>query len=224
MFSSSQKETRKYSGRRVSSGSTGFKSLLKTIGILASIGTGAHGQVIGEDICGCSPSTYIISLDFTLFCPPTNVTIGAGVSSASCLIMPFGNPETTDLEPVVINSIDILELGQDISIIVRENLEGEFIQGDTFDYESITNTPEAITGSQDIPKAIQLNLIGSNAGGEGLIAVLILTFTNSCEIYPVLQENQSAGWAIFVSRLSVQWVSSSIFHTNYSVLFLLCVE
>jgi hypothetical protein len=145
------------------------------------------------------------------------VTVGAGVASASCLILPLGNPDTTDLEPVVINAIDIIEIGQDISVIVQENLQGEFFDGDSFDYKSITNTPEEITSSQDIPRAIQLNLIGSNAGGEGLINIFILTFTNNCEIYPVLTENESAGWVILVSRLSVK-----LLLRRYSILTTRC--
>lgn len=174
------------------------RSVLKAIGLFACA-AGAQAQVIGDELCACTPTRYEFTLDFTKVCPPTNVTLGDGIASASCLIGPFGDPSTSDLVPVAIDTIDILELGQDVKVIVKETLEGEFIQGDTFDYQSITSTAEELNGAEDIPRAIQINLNGRNAGGEGLINVFIISFTNSCDVYPVLQENESAGWAVFVS-------------------------
>jgi hypothetical protein len=125
--------------------------------------------------------------------------IGDAVDNVSCLISPFGSGDTTDLLPNQVNQIQILELGQDMSVLVRQTVDGEFLEDYVFDYVSITNEPEGISGSQDIPRGLQISLIGENASGQALISVFIITFTNRCDAYPVLVENESAGWAVFVS-------------------------
>ena len=60
-------------------------------------------------------------------------------------------------------------------------------------------SPDSITDAIKITKALQLNLIGENAAGEKIVSVFIMTFTNSCDDYPVLENGQSAGWTEFVS-------------------------
>jgi hypothetical protein len=187
---------------RFTSSGTSFRAFIQTVGILPFFASRALGQdfIIGEDRCGCSPPTYQFTLYFSLFCPPINLTPSDSVASASCLISPFGDPSVSDLVPVVVNQIDVIELGQDISILVQEIIDGDFLDGDVFDYESITNTPEKIVESSDVPRSLQLNLIGENTLGEELINVFIITFTNDCDAYPVITESQSAGWTVFVSH------------------------
>lgn len=168
--------------------------------LLSVTATGATGQKeIGVSICACSASTYEFTFDFSLLCPPINITTNDAIAAASCLVSPFGKPEVTDLTPVAVQSIDILELGQDLRVLVQENIKGNFIDGDSFRYQSVTATPGAIVGVQDIPRAIQINIIGVNAEDEKVINVYVITFTNSCRTYPALIEGQSAGWTIFVS-------------------------
>jgi hypothetical protein len=154
---------------------------------------------IGTKTCSCAPSTYEFILDFSLFCPPVNITLGDAVQATSCLISPFGNPDIGDLIPIAVQSIDILELGQDLRILVQENIEGNFGDGDTFQYISVAADRSNINSTVDIPRALQLNLVGVNANDEPVINVYIITFTNSCGTYPVLSEGQSAGWTRFVS-------------------------
>lgn len=156
-------------------------------------------QETGNDVCGCSPSTYTFVLDFGMSCPPANITTGSGVTSVSCLISPFGAP-TTNLDPVIIDSISIIELDQANNVIVEERINGDFFNGDSFSYSSIlNNNPEDITSSRQIPKALQLNLNGKNREGIMLINVFIVTFSNECGVYPVIQDGESVGWTIFVS-------------------------
>jgi hypothetical protein len=166
--------------------------------ILALLSMTSTAQEIGTELCSCSPSTYSFTLDFSLFCPPVNITIGDAVQATSCLVSPFGNPQVENLVPEEVQSIDILELGQDLRVLVQENLEGSFADGDTFSYTSITSTPGNIVSSVEIPRALQLNIVGVNANDEPIINVYIITFTNDCGAYPVLQEGQSAGWTRFV--------------------------
>jgi hypothetical protein len=171
------------------------------IGILFALLAKAGGQAtIGDDICACAPSTYEFTFDFALTCPPVNVTQGDAVAATSCLISPFGDPGVLDLIPVAVQSIDILELNQNLQISVQENIAGSFGDGDSFTYVSIAALPGQITDPVDIPRAIQLNIIGVNRFDEPIINVYLITFTNDCGFYPALVNGQSAGWTVFVSK------------------------
>lgn len=176
------------------------KGILATVLLLSTIPVG-HSQGIGQDICSCTPQVYEFTLDFGLFCPPVNITTGGAVAATSCLISPFGNPNVDDLVPVSVQSIDVLELGQDLRVLVQENIVGVFRDGDKFNYMSIAATPSNIDSEVDVPRAIQINIVGTNKFDELLINVFIITFTNSCGSYPVLFEGQSAGWTVLVSKI-----------------------
>jgi hypothetical protein len=117
------------------------------------------------------------------------------------MVGPFGDPEVKDLIPVSVQSIDILELNQNLNIIVQENIAGSFGDGDTFRYNSISSIPGQIVDPVDIPRAIQLNIIGVNQFDEPIINVYLISMTNDCQAFPVLMEGQSAGWTRFVSIL-----------------------
>jgi hypothetical protein len=174
-----------------------MKSWLSIFGLLSSLLTGASGQE--NDDCACSPSTYEFVFDFNLFCPPVNITLTDAVEETSCSVGPFDNQDATNLIPVSVQSIDILELGQDLRVLVQETLEGNFVNGDSFRYESISNVQGEITSPVEIPRAIQLNIVGVNVNDESIINVFIVTFTNDCGTYPVLVDGQSIGWTFFVS-------------------------
>ena len=158
-------------------------------------------QEIGTDICFCAPNTYEFKLDFSLTCPPVNITLGDAVAATTCMVSPFGMPEVADLVPVKVTSIDVLELNQNLQVMVQENIEPKeaYLDGDTFSYVSYAAVPGQIVKPEDVPRAIQLNIIGSNAKGEQIINVYLITFTNACGAYPVLFEGQWAGWTRFVS-------------------------
>jgi len=160
--------------------------------------TAGAQEIIVDDVpvCGCSSSTYTFVLDFGLSCSPQNITTGSGVSSVSCLISPFGAP-TTNLDPVIIDSISIIELDQFNNVIVETRINGEFLNGDSFSYSSILNNPDDITSSRQIPKSLQLNLNGKNKEGIMLINVFVLQFSNECGIYPIIQNGESVGWSVF---------------------------
>ena len=127
-----------------------------------------------------------------------STTEGTGVQSTSCLLSPFSDPDTTDLVPVEITSIDIVELGQDVSVLVRDSITGRFSDGDSFVYESIINTPADVNGANDIPRVLQMNIVGLNQLNEEIINVFIITYSNTCGDYPVLFEGQTIGWTILV--------------------------
>lgn len=154
-------------------------------------------QEIGTEICYCAPNSYEFTLDFSLTCPPVNITLGDAVAATTCQVSPFGDPAVSDLVPVMVNSIDILELNQNLQVMVQENIASKFLDGDTFSYVSYAAIPGEIVNPEDLPRAIQLNIVGVNKEGEEIINVYLITFTNACGAYPVLYEGQFAGWTRF---------------------------
>ena len=163
----------------------------------------ANGQEIGTEICSCSPGIYEFKLDFGLTCPPVNITIGSAVEATSCLTSPFGNPNVDNLVPVSVESIDVLELGQNLRVVAQTNIKGELIDGDSFTYSAFSANPDSITTPEEVPRALQLNMVGINSESEKIISVFIITFTNGCGSYPVFEEGQSAGWTRFVSNTHI---------------------
>jgi hypothetical protein len=160
----------------------------------------AQAQEIGLDVCGCSPGTFTFNLDLSLTCPPTNITSGGGVQEVSCLISPFGAP-TDNLQPIVVESISILELDQSNSVLVEERVDGTLVDGDIFTYTSVLSNADFITSVQEIPRALQMNINGRNAEGIILLNVFIITYNNECGVVPVIKDGHSAGWVVFVRRL-----------------------
>jgi hypothetical protein len=174
--------------------------LVATLGLLLTSFARTSGQIVGEELCACSPSSYEFTLDFDLVCPG-DVTEGDAVDETSCVITPLGDPDVTDLVPVTVENIDILELDQGLRVVAQENIAGSFSDGDTFNYTSIAAWSGDIVDPSDVPRAIQINIVGRNQFNESLINVYIITFTNGCGAYPVLAENQTIGWTTFVSRI-----------------------
>lgn len=168
--------------------------------LLSFLATAQAQEQIGVEICSCAPGTYQFTLDFSLSCPPVNITLGDAVTDTSCMVSPFGDPTVSDLVPVAVNSIDILELDQNLQISVQENIAGSFGDGDTFQYISSAAVPGEIVDPTKIPRAIQLNIIGVNQFDQPIINVYLIIFSNNCGTYPVLFEGQYAGWTRFVSR------------------------
>lgn len=81
------------------------------------------GQEIGRDVCACSPGTYEFKLDSSLLCPPLNVTVVDAIEGTSCLNSPFGIPVADDLVPVLVRTIDVLEIGEDLRVWYRNRLK-----------------------------------------------------------------------------------------------------
>ena len=158
------------------------------------------GPEIGTELCSCSPSTYEFTLDFDLSCPPVNITIGNAVEATSCLTSPFGDPDITDLVPVAVTRINILEMGQELMVVSQTDIDEELLDGATVTYSSIAADPNSITNTKDVPRAIQINLEGKNKLDQKIINVFIITFTNGCGSHPAFEEGQSAGWMRFVSK------------------------
>jgi hypothetical protein len=153
----------------------------------------------GQSLCSCSPSAYTFTLDFSLTCPPVNVTRNGGISATFCQISPFGDAQSniTDLVPVEVGYVDVLELGQAFEVLTQVNITGTFKDGDTIPYTSIASS--GTSSDAEIPKVIQLNIFAFNAAGEPLVNFFAIAYSNNCDEYPTLIEGESAGWTQFVS-------------------------
>mmetsp|Transcript_8567 Transcript_8567/g.18703 ORF Transcript_8567/g.18703 Transcript_8567/m.18703 type:complete len:316 (+) Transcript_8567:141-1088(+) len=177
-------------------------NIISTISLLAALLVSlriTNGQDIGSEICSCSPSSYQFKLDFSLVCPPVNITESNAVQATYCLASPFGNQGVQDLVPVAIENIDILELGQSLRVIAQTKIDDELVDGDTFIYQSAFATPEDVDElTEQVVRALQVNMVGINSGGDRIISVFIVTFTNGCGSYPVFESGQSAGWTRFL--------------------------
>ena len=77
--------------------------------------------------------------------------------------------------------------------------QGLGLDGNTFSYISYAAIPGMIVDPEDLPRGIQVNIVGLNKDGEEIINVYQIPFTNACGAYPVLSEGQSIGWTRFVS-------------------------
>ena len=178
-------------------------AILAAVASLSGATTRELQQEIGAEICFCAPNTYEFELDFSLTCPPVNITLGDAVKATTCMVSPFGNPEIADLVPVRVTSIDVLELNQNLQVMVQESISPTtpYLDGDTFSYVSYAAIPGEIVNPEDLPRAIQLNIMGVNKFEQEIINVYLITFTNSCGAYPVLFGGQWAGWTRFVSFL-----------------------
>lgn len=160
--------------------------------------------VCGQDeVCYCAPSVYEFTLDFDLTCPPVNITLGDAVSATTCIVSPFGDTVIEDLVPVAVQTITVIELRQDLQVLAQSEINGNFANGDTFQYTSTAADPASLEVPIDIPVAIQLNILGVNAADESIINVFLITFTGNCDAYPVLFEGQYAGWTRFVRTCGV---------------------
>ena len=151
-----------------------------------------------NEICYCAPNSYDFTLDFTLMCPPVNITLGDAISATTCTVSPFEKSTVIDLVPVSVDWIEILEMNQHFVPISWQYKAGNFSDGDTFSYTSQASMAGIMINQENIVKAIQLNIYGINKDGEKIINFYLITFTNFCEAYPVLSDGQFAGWTRFV--------------------------
>jgi hypothetical protein len=179
------------------------------LGVVAILATPAMAQ-IGDTICACSPTVFNMTLDFGLTCADANI-VSDGVLATDCSITPFQG-EVSSLVPVNVFSVDFLELDQDGQVLNQRSSFVDLQDGDTVSYESFSINPELVT-DLTAPKTLIVSFIARNAAREPLFMQYLITYTNSCEDFPVLFPGQQIGWTRFVSR-SVKIFEESQFCWN----------
>ena len=150
---------------------------------------------VANGLCACAPSVYEMTLNLAQTCADTG-GFGAGVLLRDCTITALDNPSATDLVPQVITTIDVVELAQNLQTPVGQmRVTGNYVTGDAFTYTSFSSVPADLT-PQNVPKALQLTVLGTNANRENLVMSALIAFSNSCENngYPILLEGATAGW------------------------------
>jgi hypothetical protein len=174
-------------------------------------------QSDSSDICSCTPSVYEFILDFDLTCSDASVD-GDGVSGSACVLDTDVAENVTDLVPVRVTAIQILELNQTMDVVNQRLLEGDYLNGGTFRYVSFVVSDSfnsSDTGSY--PKGLQMVLKGFNAAGQEMSNFWLVLFSNECTVYPVLEQGQRNGWAIFVRicfALCIRLASIVFSHTH----------
>lgn len=152
------------------------------------------GPATGQG-CACSPASYEFTFDMSLTCPPVDISPN-GVKSTYCAISQYGGPDDTitDLVPVEVYDIQILEILNNSTLIQNIDSNGSYFDGDSFTFSSIV---QRYSGVGDVPRVLQFNIYAQNTEGQPIINILAIEFTNDCTVYPVLEEGSSAGWLSF---------------------------
>ncbi|GKY97329.1 hypothetical protein MPSEU_000691300 [Mayamaea pseudoterrestris] len=165
---------------------------------LSALLLGTQAQDIGVATCACQPATYSFKLNFDLVCADRDVRPGdPGIVDTACVLNPSGNENVTDLVPVRVSQVQILELDQNLQVIFQTTLEDNFVNGATFSYSSITQTQPNKLNSTSIPKGIQVFLTGRNAAEQDLVNFWAIVYDNDCGVFPLLEVGQQIGWTEF---------------------------
>ena len=183
--------------------------LLATLLGQRALPTAAQGQEIGTTICACSPSVYTFQFNFSYVCNQTNVD-GPGVADWDCFSQGLGpgGDGVMDYVPVRISSVDIIELDQSLAPIGSSFYGEGYTNGDIIKYVSVAGNPSNVTSllPAQIPKAIQLSIVGTNVNEEDITNVWIILFDNLCGFFQVLQTGDQIGWTKLVRALCL-WLS-----------------
>lgn len=151
---------------------------------------------VDRTICACSPVAYEWRLNFSRSCEDTTVG-GEGVLSADCNTTPF-QEEVTNLVPVVVTSIDILELDQDFLVLKKASNFVNLLDGDRFQFISSAVDP-AVVNATHIPKALEMSIVAENSAQQPLFMQWLITYSNDCNAFPVVTSGDEIGWTVFVS-------------------------
>lgn len=171
---------------------------------------GEDDEIVGIDICSCTPKTYEFTFDFNQPCPRFFEKIGDAIDLIHCWTTDLhdrNDPELTDMVPVLIQRIDIYERNKKSRAISQYHIAGPFYDGDSFQFNSATiadNEEDSETTMvlkvNDIPEDISGTIRGVNQFNQGIETHFLIEFTNDCNAYPVLpKEGQALGWGRLVS-------------------------
>lgn len=154
-------------------------------------------QVPGTESCTCSPPDYTFTLDFNGDCDDSDVVPSDAIARVRCIVSDERFQPIADEIPTVITQIDVLEFGLNLTLLSETTYPGPFVDGDMFDFTSITGTPNY--NGLNVPQIFQLSLNGLNQNGEMVRNSLGVVYTNECGVEPIYTEGDALGWLIFVS-------------------------
>ena len=99
-----------------------------------------------------------------------------------------------------------MESEQDGTIFSSTPITGPFDNEHTFTYTSVVATDTVLTAST-LTKSFQITILAENAGGDAILNVVSFSFTNECNVFPILAVGDQIGWVRLtsVSSPSVQY-------------------
>jgi hypothetical protein len=154
---------------------------------------------VGVTVCACQPDFYEFTLNFSLTCDDKDITRDMpGINDTSCRVSPVSDKNVTDQTPVVVTSVQILELGPppDLAILFDTTIPLNLADGGKFNYTSVAATPQKIT-PETLPAGLQLSINGRNRNEEDVLNYWLIVYDNDCGIWPLITEGQKIGWTVF---------------------------
>ena len=103
-----------------------------------------------------------------------------GIVDATCLVTGFDDVNVTDLIPVAVSSVQLIEIGESGAPAAVAQETGDFRDGSTVTYTSISFEGAVA------PRAFQVRALGRNAAGEPLVLQWAVTYSNNCGVWPVI--------------------------------------
>ncbi|KAL7566873.1 hypothetical protein ACA910_021364 [Epithemia clementina (nom. ined.)] len=166
--------------------------LLVLLCISALLPRTSLAQVSSGGPCGCQPASWTFEIDFHLAsCQSSSNAFDSssgGIQHEQCELRNLtpNGLETTFVGKV---SIRIVELDQELQQAVQQVFKTNVTHGDQIVFESILMTPARVDETS-LPKAILVTINGQSLSGQLLRATWSLFFTNSCDVFPVVQGNE----------------------------------
>lgn len=150
---------------------------------------------IGVTTCACSPSVYTLGLNLANTCADKTVTTGPGITAINCTINP---PIMGNVNDYTITSVQVLELDQSLRRLSQTIFTNPLKNGDLIQFDSFIADPNAVMQQLQIPRVLNIAII-AQYGATSVYMEWTITFSNSCQSYPVLYVNQRIAWTNFVS-------------------------
>jgi hypothetical protein len=160
----------------------------------------SHAQV-GVSVCACQPSVYTFQFHFDYNCSNSDIK-GAGIVDSNCFVQGLlqNNTGIQDFVPIRISAVDIIELNQQLRPINSAFYKDGYINNETIRFVSIAGQPSQAGNMtvDNVPKALQLSIVGQNRNEEDITNVWIILFDNKCGYFNPLTTGQQIGWTKLV--------------------------
>ena len=168
-------------------------------------------EEVGVSVCACQPATIDFQFQLDLTCDDRTISEDtvAGLADSACITntpqMTGGGSNDTEEEqqsdttPVMIDTMQILELDQKQQVVSQTVYDDGYTNGDIISFASIVVQDPTQVDSMTLPSGLAVTITGRNAAGQQLLNSWAVRYTNSCDIYPVLEPGMQIGWTVLVS-------------------------
>jgi hypothetical protein len=155
-----------------------------------------ESKKVGKEIFSCSPKSFTFRLDFDGQCPG-NIASRQGIEGTDCFFI--RDPKHTS-PLVAVKSIQIIEVNLDLSNLSVKNLNGDFEDGYSWKYDSLT--AGELSDKREVPGGIQLNIRGVDSDGNVITNSVIIDYSNKENAHQFLEVGDKIGWIVIVSQAS----------------------